>query len=242
MMPALAHSNGDKPTMSNIQNILSALQEAKEAQDMVPDLKAQIRDLQRLLDERTQAVSRLEDDLNSSRSAHASAKDKISSLEVERDSYGFRAIDAEEKLEQILSLVGPKAPPVVSEPEPASPVPADTSPANAPVANVATGGNSEAPVEPVTAATVTPTPAVVYSADVGVPTSVPMDPPTASTSPNPSPTVPSSTASDTPAASMPEPTPPKPYADQRYWEKPDTISWADWRQGGGQMPPYAVGA
>lgn len=92
-----------------IKDIAEQFAAAQAAIDAKPELEARIKQLQDDLDSQTDIANRLANTLADERHVIGGLKQTVSSLEVERDSYGFRAIEAEHKLETILSVVGPKA-------------------------------------------------------------------------------------------------------------------------------------
>jgi septal ring factor EnvC (AmiA/AmiB activator) len=95
-----------------IQNIIAQLAEAQSAIDQLPELRSRIEQLNRDLNNTHRQFEELGRVLEDRDATIADLNAKLSSVEVERDSYGFRALDAEEKLATVLQVLSPHTAPV----------------------------------------------------------------------------------------------------------------------------------
>lgn len=173
---------------TNVSDILNAIAEAKLATERVPELEAKVRELQDALERKTQSADRLVDDLSKSTESNAELRGTIRSLEVERDDYGFRLIEAEDKLKKVAAVFGTVAAEVKSaEVEVAkSASPLSDSPSVGEISSIQEVGNTS-----------------VHATCQG-------------------------DAGDWPK--------PKPYDGRTHWQKPDSMSWGEWHDGGGATP------
>ncbi len=99
-------------THVNVREVLESLTLAKEAYDAVPDLRRQIDDLQAAVASKDRLLAQTNSSLQETIQSKANVEAKLKQTEEERDAYGFRAIDAEEKLEKVFGVVKPAVAPI----------------------------------------------------------------------------------------------------------------------------------
>ncbi len=231
-------------THVNVREVLESLTLAKEAYDAVPDLRRQIDDLQAAVASKDRLLSQTNANLQETIQSKANVEAKLKQTEEERDAYGFRAIDAEEKLEKVLGVVKPATPFVLPQQvSQSAPVPTQSGGAtggeNGSTEPVTTAqdhasGTTEArdPVGPTSTTTGTTEPiadtepvlnrpenwgksAEAQAQSVILPKSYQSD----------------SGDEDTVVVS-------KPYLGHPSWEKPHDMSWDEWETKGGTVPGW----
>lgn len=154
-------SNG--PTaipVSPVNDMVAALNAALASHAKVPMLEASVDDLAKKLDTAQYHNLRLEENILGYKNTIADLTSKVRSLEVERDDAGFRTLEAEDKLANLLKTVRnavfdlddgakhvdpPKPVPVVAEAPKADEVKGSSgdNPMPAPVALVETGNTAD---------------------------------------------------------------------------------------------------
>lgn len=206
---------------TNLNDILSELAKGADALEAVPTLEARIRELEATLSHTISDLEHKADALNQANAKISEQSLTIGSLEVERDRYGFRAMELEDTMGKLAALVSP----AVSEPEPVK---------------------VEATHEATPTSSVIDTTQTVELLDGGYdgpynePKPNPSNPTPTYGFPPKAPEVPSSTDFDnlTEACGIEPAAPALPYAGQAYWAKPQNVSWEDFVSGGGQKPHW----
>ena len=112
--------------MTQVHDILDAINEARTALDERPQLKSYIQELETNLRQSQTHAQALEVNIQGYKSDISGLTDKIRSLEVERDDAGFRELEAQDKLDALRNVVLgvhttlektlPKAEPIVEAP------------------------------------------------------------------------------------------------------------------------------
>lgn len=120
--------------MSNVNDVLAAITAANEAYAKVPELEAEINLLRQRLSEAQSINTQYAETLDNANARIVSLNQTTSTLEAERDALGFRAKASDDKLAQVLAVLGVAVPPVVEakpepqpEPEPVHDLPAEPS-------------------------------------------------------------------------------------------------------------------
>ncbi len=227
---------GKKAQMSiNVSEVLASLSQAKEAYEALPDLRRKIDDLEAALAQKDRELNKLQDDLTGLAHDNNDIATKLRKTEEDRDAYGFRAIDAEERLEKVFGVVRQVAPTP-------SPKVADTNPEQGHSATDPTQGHT-----------------LNTGSDEGQ-SEVPSSPEpltTTGTTEHTVATKPQSYEDAHPKPFEPLVNPPqawghnqgdhgdednvvvdKPYLGHPSWEKPHDMTWAEWESKGGTVPGW----
>lgn len=208
--------------MSDFDTLIQGLNAGKEAIALVPLLQTEKSELQRQLERSQDHAQQLELNIVSYKEQIATLNDRVRSLEVERDDYGFRHAEAEDTVAALRRVLGTINADVVSAMKASEPEP-KPEPEAAPQAvqgSTHTGDTGSAWVEPQPslAPQVHGSSALVY--DV---------PPPVDNIPSP------------PATLHPEPiaeAKPQPYAGRNYADYPGYVPRDKWIEGGGTVESY----
>lgn len=148
--------------MTQVHDILDAINEARTALDERPQLQSQVEQLTKSLAKAEQHSCALELHIRNYKEEIANLNAKVRSLEVERDDAGFRELEAQDKLDALRNVVLgvhttlektlPKAEPIVEAPVVVAPQAGTTSVAAEPTSEPTSGstmyGSSYAPETP----------------------------------------------------------------------------------------------
>lgn len=206
--------------MSTIDEMLAIVNAAKSVPELESKLKETASDrdhLNEVVYERNITISKLQQISND-------LEAKLRSLEVERDNYGFRLLDAEDKLAKLGSILGVGAATdvKVSEASVKGISPQTTSSVDQPLSD------SLAEAEgPITGDTV-----MEDNTTGGQGTASPIVGPTGIESE----TVPTPIAK--PMTNVGGIADDKPYTDRNYWDKPSDMTWRVWHRHGGPLPHW----
>lgn len=205
--------------MNTLDEMLAMVQAAKS----VPNLEATIIKYKAALDHKDKAFGDIAEELTHERNAKADLEAKLASLEVERDAYGFRAIDAEDKLAKLGSIlgVGVASDVKVSDAEGGSPQ--TTSSVDQPLSDSLTEAEG-----PITGDTVVEDNTTGGEGTASPTVSSTKEPESANAQTT---SVESQVSADTSISD-------KPYTDRNYWDKPSDMTWRVWHRHGGPLPHW----
>lgn len=190
----------------SVTDIIAELSRTAELAAKVPDLERTTADLTHKVEQEQRHNQGLEENITSYKRQIEELTNKVRSLEVERDDYGFRQMQAEDTVEKLRKVLGNLTNEVgdalraSEKPKPEGAATANNEPApsvpNEPQASVhGDGTTSSEPQIRTEPKAIDPWPA-----------------PTA------------------------DPSPPLPYAGMKYSDRPFNVSWDDFVAGGGQKP------
>lgn len=94
----------------NVHDVLDAITKAKEAYEVRPALHRRIDELEQALANERRKHDMLREEHEATEEARRQTEAKLRSVEAERDQYGFRNLELEEKLDKARSLLGIEAP------------------------------------------------------------------------------------------------------------------------------------
>lgn len=236
----------------NVHDVLDAITKAKEAYEVRPALHRRIDELEQALANERRKHDMLREEHEATEEARRQTEAKLRSVEAERDQYGFRNLELEEKLDKARSLLGIEAPAAGSmDAKPAEPVtPASPTSPTSGVSSASTGSaeqsltltdSGQSAAGPTSTTTGTPEPTVDTNPEptadiIGLGQSEPH--PTAPTEPVFVSTSAGAetTATVTPSGSHYEHD--SRYTGWAYWSKPRDMTWGEFIDRGGKEPSY----